>query len=177
MSARDEESIFVRQLRLADRKDTETTPHLQGSISFESIEATRDRLCPEASLYSAILNLSRLWPAPCIWVEAKMAVKKRHQNSLQDSFSFADPPESSLRAVYTSSNEHAKRLGVGIIPRFRVPKKSVISRVFNEGLISGEAQEDLAWWTSSDGNQLRQHRVHVQAKRIGGSIHGLIVPF
>ena len=151
-------------------------PHLGGKISFERIEELRRSLCPEASMYSAVLNLSRLWPSPCIWIEAQLAVKKKDENVLQQSFQFRNPPQKTLRAVHTSANEAARERGLGIIPRFRVPKSSVINQVFEQGLSFDEAYEDLDWWESSDGTRLGPCRVHVCAKRIGESIHALVVP-
>jgi hypothetical protein len=149
--------------------------HLAGPISFERIEQIRRSLCPEASMYSAVLNLSKLWPTPCVWVEALLAAKKSEETA-QESFAFKDPPEKSLRAVHVAANEPARECGLNIIPRFRVPKSSVISHVFEQGLSFGEASEDLAWWESSDGTRLSPCGVHVQAKRIGESIHALVVP-
>lgn len=151
------------------------TPHLSGPISFERIEERRQALCPEASMYSAILNLSKLWPTPCVWVEARLAAKKSEETA-QERFAFREPPERALRAVHTAANEPARERGLSIIPRFRVPKSSVISQVFEQGLSFGEASEDLAWWESSDGTRLSPCRVRVQAKRIGESIHALVVP-
>jgi|HubBroStandDraft_6_1064221.scaffolds.fasta_scaffold03528_11 hypothetical protein len=151
------------------------TPHLNGTISFAKIEELRQRLCPDASLYSAILNLSKLWPSPCVWVEARLAAKKCEETT-QESFAFREPPERSLRAVHTAANNPARERGVNIIPRFRVPKSSIISQVFEQRLPFGEACEDLAWWQSSDGTKLNACGVHVQAKRIGESVHALVVP-
>jgi hypothetical protein len=150
--------------------------HLGGEISFERIEQIRQALCPEASMYSAVLNVSKLWPTPCIWVEAQVAAKKSEENALQESFAFRKPPQKSLRAVHTSANEAARECGFGIIPRFRVPRNSVITQVFEQGLSFSEAFEDLDWWESSDGARLGPCRVHVMAKRIGGNIHALLVP-
>lgn len=150
-------------------------PHLEGRISFERIEQVREALCPEASLYSAILNLSKLWPTSCIWVEAQLAVKKADETT-QERFLFREPPERTLRAVHTAANDPARECGLNIIPRFRVPKNSVISRVFEQGISIGEACEDLAWWESSDGKRLNSCKVRVQAKRVGESVHALVVP-
>jgi hypothetical protein len=123
-----------------------------------------------------VLNLSKLWPTPCIWIEAQLAAKKNEENALQESFAFRRPPEKTLRAVHSSANEAARGGGLGIIPRFRVPKNSVINQVFEQGLSYREGYEDLGWWESSDGKRLDECRVHVRAKRIGESIHALVVP-
>jgi hypothetical protein len=151
-------------------------PHLSGAISFERIEEIRAALCPEASAYSAILNISKLWPTPCIWIEARLAAKKSEETDLQQSFGFRKPPEKALRAVHTSANQAAREDGITVIPRFRVPKTSVIHRVFEQGLSQSEGHEDLGAWESSDGSNLKRCRVYVQAKLIGDSVHALIVP-
>lgn len=152
------------------------TPAVTGQISFEKIEQIRATYCPEASVYSAMLNVSKLWPTPCIWIEARLAGRKSEENSLQHSFGFNGHSQKSLRAVHTSANDAARAVGFGIIQNFRVPKKSVIYRVFEQDLPSSQAIEDLSWWECSDGTRLSDCKVRVQAKRIGESIHALIVP-
>lgn len=151
------------------------TALMKGEISFEKIEAIRTSMCSEASQYSAILNLSRMWPHPCIWVEARLGYKKADAPSSQAVFSFHPPKQPTLRAKHTNANDAARDLGVGLIPNFRVPKKSVIYTAFDQNLDSAEAIEDLSWWRSSDGTQLGQCKVRVSAKRIGESIHALMV--
>jgi hypothetical protein len=54
--------------------------------------------------------------------------------------------------------------------------QSLIWRVFTEQLSEGECVENLDWWTASDGTQLDSVTVLVQARRIGDSVHALIIP-
>lgn len=149
-------------------------PRARGEISFDKIEQVRSELTPEASQYSSILNLTKLWSSPCIWLEAKLAHKKSEQEGSQRSFAFQRRNPPALRAVHTNSNPAAKNLGMMIIPHFRVPVQSVIHRVFASELPFGEGHEDLSHWTSSDGKRLPKRPVRVQAKRIGESVHALI---
>ena len=150
-------------------------PLARGEISFEKIEEIRTDLCPEASFYSSILNVTKLWPMPCIWVEAKLAHKRGHNNG-QHSFGFQDTPRPTLRAVYTTPNQAARELQITMIPNFRVPNQSVIHQVFHDEMPYAEAEEDLGMWESSDGTQLPSRRVQVKAKRVGDSVHALILP-
>jgi hypothetical protein len=53
-------------------------PHTKGQISFGRIEEIRSALCPEASSYSSIMNLAKLWPTPAIWLEAKRIGQSIH---------------------------------------------------------------------------------------------------
>lgn len=147
----------------------------RGEISFEKIEEIRVQLCPEASLYSSILNVTKLWPVPCVWVEAKLA-RKKSENNGQGSFQFRKPSPESLRAVHATPNDAARQVEVTVIPNFRVPSESVIYRVFYSDLIYAEAEENLRLWETSDGKRLPNCRVRVKAKRIGDSVHALIVP-
>ncbi len=148
-------------------------PFMKGEISFDKIESIRRKCCPEASGYSSILNLSKIWPMPCIWLEAAMAHKKSERQTAQSSFSFQPVPEKKLRAVYVSPNVRARESGLTMIPNWRVPKSSVIHRVF-ESAQDGEAVEDLAAWESSDGSRLASRRVRIKAKKLGESVHVLV---
>jgi hypothetical protein len=51
-----------------------------------------------------------------------------------------------------------------------------LNQVFEGDAGYGEAQEDLGWWESSDGIQLRRCRVIVKAKRVGESFYALLIP-
>ena len=111
-----------------------------------------------------------------VWIEARLAYK-RSENSGQQSFGFRESAPSALRAVDTAPNEAARQLSMGIIPNFRVPSQSVVHRVFFEDRPYAEADENLAMWESSDGTRLSdQRRVRIKAKRIGDSVHALILP-
>jgi hypothetical protein len=150
------------------------TPQLKGEISFQKIEEIRASYSPEASMYSAILNISKNWPTPCLWIEAQLRGKKGQENQQTLDLGPAEPKP--LRAIYANANDAARAVGLVIIPNFRVPKKSVIYRVYEEGLPSSQEYENLAWWETSDGTRLSECRVRVHAKRIGDSVHALIVP-
>jgi hypothetical protein len=150
-------------------------PLARGEISFEKIEEIRAKLCPESSFYSSVLNITKLWPTPCLWVEAKLGQKKGDNNG-QGAFTFRKKPRPSLRAVHAAPNEAARQRQMMIIPNFRVPDQSVIHSVFYGELSYAEADEDLAMWESSDGRRLSGQRVQVKAKRLTDSVHALIIP-
>jgi hypothetical protein len=147
----------------------------RGEISFEKIAEIREQMCPEASLYSSVLNVTKLWPSPCVWVEAKLAQKKAENNG-QHSFSFREKPRASLRAVHATPNEGARQIQITVIPNFRVPTESVIHKAFYDQLPYAEAEENLALWESSGGKRLTNRRVRVKAKRINDAVHALIIP-
>lgn len=151
-------------------------PLLSGEISFEKIDNIRAAICGEASQYSAILNIAKLWPTPCIWVEAALRYKKSENRLGQARFAFSTAPAPVLRAAHVLVNESAKECGLMLIPNSRVPRTSIIYRVFHESLGRGEAVENLNQWSSSDGTTLQDQLVLVKAKEVGDAVHGLIIP-
>ena len=151
-------------------------PHARGDISFEAIEALRQKLCPLASQQSALLGITQLWATPCILVEARLAHKANEFDPGQGSFGFKKVPSPVLRAVHVKLNDVARKTGMRIIPNFRVPSNSVIYRVFHEGLTYAESREDLSTWRSSSGACWSGGAVLVKAKRFGDSVQALIIP-
>ena len=152
-------------------------PHATGEISFERIADLREQLCPDASQQASLLGLVKSWPAPCVLIEARPALKARERRSLaQERFPFHDGPEAVLRAVNVTVNSAAERAGMTIHRNMRIPGESVISLVFEDGASSLEADEDLAWWTSSSGRGLAPRPVTVKARRRWDAAEALIVP-
>src|SRR6266568_2752404 len=82
-------------------------PLAEGEISFEKIEQIRLDKCPDASLSSSILNISKVWPAPCIWLEARLGHKKSGLTG-QAGFSFQTAPAPELRAPNVAPNDAAR---------------------------------------------------------------------
>ena len=81
-----------------------------------------------------------------------------------------------LRAVSVLVNDSARQQGIQLHKNFRVPERSVIHSVFSESLSEGTGVEDLCWWESSDGTRLEKREIRVSAKRIGDTIHALLIP-
>lgn len=152
-------------------------PHATGDVTFEKIDALRERLCPEASQQASLIGLVKSWPTPCVLVQARPALKASEQHSLaQERFGFCDPPSPVLRAVKVTVNGAAERAGIAIHRNMRVPDRSIIGQVFENGTSSLEAREDLAWWVSSDGRGLARRPVTVRARRRGDAAEALISP-
>jgi hypothetical protein len=151
-------------------------PLAPGEISFEAIEAIRDELCPDGSLTSAIIGIAKAWPRPCILIEAALGYKKGDSDPAQTTFDFTTAPNPTLRAINVTINEAARLQGMQMFCNFRVPDASIISQVFSSDSRRGEARENLNWWKASDGTQLTYLPVLVRARRIGQSVHALIIP-
>jgi hypothetical protein len=141
-------------------------PLIDGEISFEKIEDIRVRMCPDASQTSSAINISKIWPSPCVWLEAKPQAKKSEpKGSVPD-----------LRAVKITENRVAREKGLRMIANFRVPPNSIIFRSFYRGFAGGEAIENLAWWEASGGTRLQDRTIRVQVKNMGDSVQALVTP-
>ena len=150
---------------------------LQRGVSFENILRIRDECCPEASVQAATIGIAKALPMPCILLEARVSFSKRESNALAQLGWGLDEvqPKPALRAVHVTVNNSARDAGIRFHKNWRVPTESVIARVFAEGGHS-EADENLSWWTTSDGGRLASVRVHVEAKRAWETVQALLVP-
>lgn len=153
------------------------TPHATGPLTFDGVASLREQLCPEASDQASLIGFVRAWPQPVLLLRAQPALKKAEEaGRAQASFAFRTPPSPALRAVQVTANDGATTAGLSIPLNMRVPEKSVIYRVFSGSEQLGEADEDLSWWTSSDGGRLSEFPVHVTARRKGDHIQVLLLP-
>ncbi len=153
------------------------TPHAAGALTFDKVLSLREQLCAEASEQASLLGFARAWPQPALLLRAQPALKKAEQaGRAQASFGFRTPPSPALRAVQVTANDPAIAAGLSIPLNMRVPERSVIYRVFSGSEEIGEADEDLSWWTSSDGGRLSSFPVHVTARRKGDYVQVLLVP-
>ena len=149
--------------------------HIRAPLTFEQVTALRSEFCPEASMQASIFGFVKASDRACIYVEAAMALKKREAESLaQEAFDFHAAPAATLRAVHVLPNDAARVTGVLIPRNMRIPSASVIAKVLDEGLVSLEANEDLASWESSNGKRLGARAVRVCARRAGYAVQALI---
>lgn len=152
-------------------------PYVTGPASFEMIEAIRQKVCPEASRQSALIGIVKAWPQPLLLVRAEMALRKSEERALrQGTFEFKDAAQPALRAVHVTASDTAKKCGVAIHQNMRVPKSSVIHRIFEAGVGSEEAVEKLSSWESGDGTKLPPIKVRVSARFSWDGVDALISP-
>jgi hypothetical protein len=147
-------------------------PHTSGTISFDSIEALRQRLCPEASQQAALIGIVKAWPQPCLLINARLA--KKRGDALQENLFGSKNSGNSLRAVHVTVNKAARRENLAIFANMRVPEASVIHRVFHN-IPQGEAIENLSTWETSKGVRLPDQVVKIQARKSWESVDALIV--
>lgn len=185
---------FCRTHCLADQKDPEeaamdviagvigffpalVAEHSSGEISFEKIRAIRNELCPEASFQASLIGFATNWCSPALLIQVGLGLRKREKaNVAQTSFGFREKPQPVLRALNVTSNEAAREMGLQIHRNMRVPKDSVIQRVWSENADHLTAIENLSSWEASDGTCLPTFAVRVEAKRFGPDTYALISP-
>ena len=152
-------------------------PHATGEISFDKIDALREKLCPEASQQASLIGFVKAWPAPCVLIQARLALKAQERRSLaQRSLGFHDGPTPVLRAVRVTANAAAEGIGMTVHPNMRIPERSVIARAFEKGSDNLEAAEDLGSWQSSSGRGLAARPVTVKARHRWDAVDALILP-
>jgi hypothetical protein len=71
-------------------------------------------------------------------------------------------------------NDAARAVNFVIFPNMRIPARSVISELFSGNGIDAHAVENLSWWESSDGSQLPDANVFVQARHAWGGVQAII---
>ncbi len=149
--------------------------HAKRPISFDAISQLKARLCPEASGQASLLGFFHSWPKPCLLIDAKLARKKRDAERLAAGFvRIEDAPAAVLRAVRVAANEAARAQDFFIPENMRVPENSVVAHMLDGDQAEMEAQENLSWWTSSDGGRLPATPIRVVARRTGTGVQALI---
>jgi hypothetical protein len=141
-------------------------PHIQGEITFAKIEQIRTLVCPDASLTSSAINISKIWNSPCIWIEARLQAKKGAE---------AGTPLA-LRAVKVVENTAARERDLRMIANFCVPENSIVFSSFYGQTFASEAIENLNWWKASSGTRLGNCPIKVEVKSFGDSVQALITP-
>lgn len=145
-------------------------------ISFEFIERIRKEFCPQASLQASLIGIVKALPKPCILLVAKLGLKKQQELAAsQLRFKNCPAPAQELRALNLCVNRAAREEGILMHPHWRVPKRSVIYRAFEQSVYL-EAAENLNWWTTSDGSQLGSCNILVKAKPSADSVTALLIP-
>ena len=152
------EPLFLPSLR--DAKVDLARPTLRGLADFA------ERACPHASLHATLTAALRFIAVPAILIEAKPGLKTAERSSTSGRSSSAQPQ---LRAVSAAHNTAALRSRIFVHRNMRVPKESVIAKVFTGHLdLQFKAhQECLSWW-ESQGERLGRQPVVMEAMSAGG---------
>jgi hypothetical protein len=122
--------------------------------------------------------MTKSWPNPCVLLEATLEYKKREKDKLnQPGFSFVPTPQPKLRITSITPSPGVEDFARLLHPNMRVPKRSIIHRVFSEDLLSmSDVQEDLSWWETSSDGYLPASTYTVRARKQGDKVQALLIP-
>jgi hypothetical protein len=163
-------------------------PHLErqtssrSAFTFEAVEEVREAFCPDASFEATLNACVARANTPVLFLKAGMILKSTEQaavESLQTELFHVPVPRRQLRVISTIRNDGARELGLLIPAHFRIPKTSVIARVFSTDVrttASSVAPEQLSSWTTSTGASLQPMRVNVVARKVGEEVFALLTP-
>ena len=142
-----------------------------GRITFETIEALRDRIAPDASRMATTLACMGYVNSPAWFLRCGIGYKAseiRRMNDPQMSFLPERVPEAKLRVRARVNSPEAAGLGIQFFPNMQVPKTSIVAKVFfSEWGIPTEGAELLDVWKTSSGGPIGLGSIHVEAERVG----------
>ena len=123
----------------------------QFGLSFESVDALRAAVAPEASRHAAALALITHAERPAWHLRCKTSLKPKEKRSLSDPNAPTATLEPKLRVMEVSPNQAAKDSGIRVHPWMRVPESGIIaqSQEFTRDLSGTEPLN--SWVTSANG--------------------------
>lgn len=150
-----------------------------GGLCFAALEATRERVAPDASLFATAIGGLRWATQPTLLVSVGWnykASEARALRSLQEDLGLEPvTPKAKLRVTTVVPNESVKDSDLAIRRNMRVPERSVLARVHaSEVDVTAGADEDQSWWSTSATGALPALPLRVEAIRRGRFVYGLI---
>lgn len=145
-------------------------------ISFATIERLRSEFCPTASYQAAMIGIVKALPIPCVLLEARLRTKKCDQGQqFLPGVAAVKAPEAQLRITNLTVNDAARNEGIYLFKQLRVPVRSVIFHIFEDGGYA-EAIEEMNWWETSTSGNLEPKAVMVRARRCTHGVVALLLP-
>jgi hypothetical protein len=133
-------------------------------LTWDLVEALRDRFAPTASLLSAAKAVVRYWPRPAFLLTA--IVRGRRNRPMTDV---------ALRINIEGFNAKAERSDVRFFPNMRVPTSSPLWDTQSTGRSITE-RERLGFWCTSAGDSLVDRIALTSSRRLGRIVYGLLSP-
>lgn len=154
---------------------------LFGRLTFDAVNSVREDFYPEASFQATLNACAAQLRVPVVLLEIGMGLKKTEQRQIESRQIDLLPPKQpkpQLRVLTSMPNPAARNLSLQIPRYMRVPSRSILSKLFkgeiDPAVISGEAEENLFWWTSSDGGALSPAQVNIQAIKVNDRVVAIV---
>lgn len=152
-----------------------------GRLSFDAVNSVREDFYPEASFQATLNACAAQAKTPVLVLEIGMGLKKTEQRRVQSkqmNLLPETPPKPQLRVLTSMSNAAARQISLQIPRYMRVPSRSILAKIFkgktDSSALTGEAQENLIWWTSSEGGALCPAQVNIQAIKVNDRVVAIV---
>ncbi len=169
------EELFVPILNAELERETRLT--------FAGVERVRANYCFEASFQATLHACAGKIQVPVILLEIGPGYKRSELRAMEEKgVKILDPnaPKAKLRVLNSMPNDAARRTGLQIHKNMRVPEHSVLFELFKStdkpDFENSERVENLARWTTSEGESLSDLEVHVEGIRVQGKVFAIITP-
>ena len=140
--------------------------------TFESIDALRLAVAPEASRHATALALIKHSDRPAWLLRCAVSLKlsETRRASRQNGRTEATPK---LRVIEVSPNNEAFRSHIRIHKWMRVPESSLVTRT-QKSRLSQTGNERLEEWTTSSGGPIGSGQLSVDTQVTGGEVLALV---
>ena len=151
--------------------------YAEGPICFQKIRALRDRLCNNASWYSAVVNLSKRWPTPCVLIEVGPDQANRMAQERSGALISKESNPIALRVVRSTPSSTPHALGKIVRSDIQITKNSIIHQVFADSSTKETtADENLKGWIDGSGRRLPNLPIRIHVKKDKHRLWALLIP-
>ena len=148
-----------------------------GHLSFDVVDATRDRVASDASRHSTLLACLRYSPEPVWFIRCDLRYKRGEERQLAQGRlpGLGSRPEPKLRIKEASGSPPSRHLGVRLHWNMQVPDSSLVACAFRDhgGLVHSGSEPLEIWQTSSEG-PIGYGTVDVEAMRVDKEVWALL---
>ena len=141
-------------------------------LTFESVDALRNSLAPDASRHATALAVMKYQSRPSWYLRCKLSLKLTEQRRLANGMDGTSYTRR-LRVVDVSPNDAAIRSGVRVHQWMRVPTSSLVMQAHQSGF-DRRGFERLEEWETSDGGSIGFGSVLIDAQVIDDEVFVLV---
>ena len=145
----------------------------QRGLTFDSVEALRQSVAPDASLHATALALIRHAKRPAWYLTCAMSLKLSETRQLARTSTGTKAPNLKLRVTAVSPNDAAAQSDVRIHQWMRVPKSGLITRA-QSSISDQTGTEQLEEWETNADGPIGFGQMFVDARVAGDEVLALV---
>ena len=145
----------------------------QRGLTFDSVEALRQSVAPDASLHATALALIRHAKRPAWYLKCAMSLKLSETRQLARTSTGTKAPSLKLRVTSVSPNDAAAQSDVRIHQWMRVPKSGLIARA-QSSISDQTGTEQLEEWETNGGGPIGFGQIFVDVRVAGDEVLALV---